>query len=39
MAQWLAQRTHNPLVTGSSPVGPTTINNLPVAQLDSATAF
>ena len=24
MAQWLAQWTHNPLVTGSSPVGPTT---------------
>ena len=23
MAQWLAQWTHNPLVTGSSPVGPT----------------
>lgn len=26
MAQWLAQWTHNPLVTGSSPVGPTKLN-------------
>jgi len=24
VAQWLEQRTHNPLVTGSSPVGGTT---------------
>ena len=23
LAQWLAQGTHNPLVTGSNPVGPT----------------
>ena len=23
MAQWLAQRTHNPLVVGSNPTGPT----------------
>ena len=25
MAQWLAQRTHNPLVVGSNPTGPTNI--------------
>ena len=25
IAQWLEQGTHNPLVTGSSPVGPTTL--------------
>lgn len=23
LAQWLAQRTHNPLVAGSNPAGPT----------------
>jgi hypothetical protein len=32
LAQWLVQRTHNPLVVGSSPTGPTNpINNLRIS--------
>ena len=30
IAQWLEQRTHNPLVLGSSPSGPTTLNLSPI---------
>ena len=33
MAQWLAQRTHNPLVVGSNPTGPTNIKPMTQEEL------